>query len=217
MTSAAGPFRQGRAYDQDEIEGLLRRALAELLVDGTSFRELSVERLCGSAGIARSTFYLYFDDKAAMLNALGAGTLLRLYAAQRSWLQHGSAVTVADIRSSMRALFSEFLDDEVVMRAMAEASVYDRGIRLSYVSAVEDYARAIERFIRTGQQQGWARDVHAGSTASALAWMIERTVSQAVPGATPHRLRNLAESLAGIVHSTLLNAAPGPPLTLHEQ
>lgn len=195
--------RQGRAYERPEIEALLRRALNELLAGGTSFREVGVEKLCAQAGIARSTFYLYFADKTAMLEALSAATMLRLYAAQREWLTRGDQVTRTDVRTGMRRVFTLVSEDAAVIRAVAEAAVYDPRIKGSYVAGIDDYVRAIERFIRSGQKAGWVPDLHPNTTATALAWMTERTVSQVAPGSSKHRARTAADALADIVCATL--------------
>lgn len=203
MTAPAMPSRQGRAYRQGEIEDLLRDALSDLLRDGTAFRDVSVERLCTAAGIARSTFYLYFSDKWAMLHALTAGTMLRLYEAQRGWLDKGKASTLTDVRTSMRALFAAFRTDEAGMRAVHEASVYEGSLRAQYVDAVTDYARAVERYIRTGQEGGWVRDLHPAATATALVWMVERTVFQVGSTTTAHKGRVQADALADVIWTTL--------------
>jgi AcrR family transcriptional regulator len=202
---AVPPSRQGRAYRREEIEELLREALDKLMVEGTSFRDLSVEKLCGQVGMARSTFYVYFEDKSAMLRSLSAVTLRRLYSAQRSWIAKGRDVTRDDVREGMRHLFTLFLEDEVVMRAVGEASVYDAAIRESYFSGVHDYVGALERFIRKGRKEGWINDVHAGNTAAALAWMTERTVTQVAPGAGRRRIDSSADALANVVWATLFD------------
>jgi AcrR family transcriptional regulator len=174
------------------------------MAEGTPYRDVSVARLIEATGMARSTFYAYFKDKAALLHALSASTLTRLYAPQREWLHRGPDVTPADVQAGMRELLDRFLDDEVVLRAVGEASVYEPTIRDAYVSSVDDYARALERFIRRGQKEGWARDVRPADTADALAWMTERAVSRVRPGTSARRLDSIAASLADVVCSTLL-------------
>jgi AcrR family transcriptional regulator len=203
MPAAGSPSRQGRAYRSEEIEQLLRAALAELMADGAAFRDISVERLITSAGMARSTFYVHFDDKFAMLAALSATTLKRLYTAQRTWMGKDRDVTAADVRDSMRRLFDAFADDEAVMRAVAEAAVYDPKIREAYVSSVQDYAGALERYIRRGQKGGWVTDLAPSPTGQVLAWMTERTVTQVAAGMSARRLDALADSLARVICSTL--------------
>jgi AcrR family transcriptional regulator len=196
--------RQGRAYSQEELEGLLRGALSALMADGTSFSDLSVERLVSTAGVARSTFYLYFADKAAMINALGAKTLKRLYGSgPRAWVRKGADATREEIVAGMRQLLEIFLEDEAVMRAVAEASVYDQTVRDSYNGGVEDYARALSRMIRAGRRDGRLREVDPVQTAQALAWMTERTVSRAAPGSPPERLDAIAEAMADVFWRTL--------------
>ena len=195
--------RQGRAYRQDEIEDLLRAALAEAMRDGAPFRDVTVERLCAAAGIARSTFYLYFADKPALLHALSAGAMLRLYDTQRGWLDKGEAATQADVRAAMRALFAVYRSDEAVMRAVAEAAIYEPSLRTQYVDSVTDYARSVERFIKAGRPDGWARHVQPAPTATALVWMVERTCTQVGSSASPHRVRATADALADIVWTTL--------------
>jgi AcrR family transcriptional regulator len=196
--------RQGRAYSTGELQTLLRDALVTLMSDGTAFGDLSVEKLVSTAGVARSTFYLSFADKAAMLNALGAESLARLYGGgPRGWIRNGAEATRAEIVAGMRQLLDIFLEDQVVMRAVAEASVYDRSVRDAYIGGVEDYARALARMIRAGRRAGRMRDVDPVATAEALAWMTERTVSRIAPGSSPGQLDAIAEALADVVWRTL--------------
>lgn len=103
----------------------------------------------------------------------------------------------------MRQLLAIFLEDEVVMRAVAEASVYDRSVHESYIGGVEDYARALERMIRAGRRSGRMRAVDPAATAETLAWMTERTVSQIAPGSTGAELDAIAEAMADVVWRTL--------------
>jgi AcrR family transcriptional regulator len=186
--------RQGRAYAREEIEELLREALTKGMADGTPFADLSVDRLVSSVGVARSTFYKYFDDKSAMLQVLSAHALKHLYAAQRLWIAKGADVTRDDVRGAMRTLLDFYLEEQAVMRAVAEASVYDTTIGAAYASGVEDYARAMRRFV-------------PADTARALAWMVERTVGQLAPGATPQRLDAIADALADVVWAAVAQPA----------
>ncbi len=195
---------QGREYGEDEVQALLRDALTVLMADGTPLRDLSVGRLVTQAGMSRSTFYKYFDDKPAMLRALSAAALRRLYGAQRAWLDRGRDVTGDDVHDSMLQLLRAYLQDRIILRAVAEMSVYEPAIGDAYTRAVGDYARAIERFVRDGQRDGWIdAAVPAAATADALAWMTERTTSQVPADASGEHLDTLADALARIVLGAL--------------
>lgn len=203
--------QQGRAYRAEDVERLFRDALTSLTADGTPFADLSVGRLLEATGMARSTFYGRFGDKGGMLRAVGADTLARLYAAQRDWLDRGPQVTTLEIRAAMRRLLDAYVADEAVMRAIAEASAYDPGLREAYTAAVDDYARVIERLARRGRKEGWVVDCQPADTGATLAWMTERTVSRLAPGSTPRRRDAIAETLARIVCAALFpdGRAPG--------
>jgi AcrR family transcriptional regulator len=189
-----------------ELEALLRDALRELMSDGTSFRDLSVEKLVSAAGVARSTFYTYFEDKTAMLRALSAQTLLRLFGGVRTWIERGSEVTQDDIADGMRRIIRIYIEDEPVMRAVQEASTYDSSVRDAYHGGVEDYVRVLARFIRAGRRSGRIRDVRPVETAEALAWMTERVVSRVGSGSpSPGRIDGTAAALADTIWRTLFS------------
>jgi AcrR family transcriptional regulator len=204
MSSPSASSHQGRAYSREEVEQLLRDSLIELMSDGTPFRALSVDRLHRTAGISRSSFYVYFSDKADMLQALEAGALHRLYGSQRRWIGKGVECTREDVRLGMRDLIDRYLEDEVIMRAVGEASGYEPAIREAYVKGVYGYARAIERLIKELQAAGRRTHLHPGDTSRALAWMTERTVFLDVQGASARRLDTIAASLADIISTALL-------------
>jgi AcrR family transcriptional regulator len=203
VTSRRTASHQGRAYSREEIELRMREALTSLMADGTPVRDVSVERLLTAGGVARSTFYRHFDDKAGLLRALEAGSLKRLYSAQRSWIDLGLDAGRADILASMRQLLDAYLENEVIMRAVVEASVYEPAVREDYLSGVHDYARAMERLIKQLHAKGRRTHLSARATSRSLAWMTERTVHLATPGASPKELDSIAGALTDIIWATL--------------
>ena len=153
--------------------------------------------------MARSTFYVYFEDKGALLVALEAASLSRFYDGSRAWIDQGTGVTREQVRDGMKQVLEAFREEAAIMRAVAETAVYDAFVRDHYESAVDDYIRRLRRLIEEGRRSGVIRDVHPKATATALGWMLERTSQQIAPGASDAQLAAAAEGLADVVWGTL--------------
>jgi TetR/AcrR family transcriptional regulator, ethionamide resistance regulator len=203
MPSTTRRQKAGRADRRAEIEKRLRAAIVRMGNEGETFTELSVERIVAEAGIARSTFYVYFEDKGALLIALGAASMRGFYDGARTWIDHGSGVPYDHVKEAMRQVLERFRDDAVIMSAVVETAVYDAAVREHYDSAVRDFIRSVRRLIERGQKSGEIRDVHPEATATALAWMLERTSQQTAPGASKRQLEASATGLADVVWGTL--------------
>ena len=85
MASVTRRPHSDRAARRGEIGRRLLVAVEKLLADGESFTEVSVERLVTEAGISRSTFYVYFEDKGDLLQALTADVMIEVIDAARAW------------------------------------------------------------------------------------------------------------------------------------
>lgn len=203
MPSMTRKTKSARADRQAEIEQRMRTAIASLVAEGESFTELSVERLVAEAGMARSTFYVYFADKGTLLQALGATSLHRLYEGASPWLQKKDAVTRDDVVAAMQAILRSFREDEVILTAVAETAVYDPDVREMYRRSVDGFVGAVRKLIVRGQKAGTVRDVRAAETAAALSWMIERTTLQLTPGASDKELEGIAEGMGDVVWGAL--------------
>jgi AcrR family transcriptional regulator len=206
MASTTRKSKAARADRKTEIETRLHEAIVTLVAEGESFTELSVERLVAEAGMARSTFYVYFEDKGALLRALGATSLHGIYDGARPWFEKNE-VTREDVQTAMRAILEAFRADEVIMTAVAETAVYDLEVRDMYRRSVEDFVTSLRKHIQRGQKQGVIRDVSPAETAAALSWMIERTTLQRAPGASAKTLDSVARGLTDVVWNALYRAA----------
>jgi AcrR family transcriptional regulator len=203
MPSTTRRQKAARADRRAEIERRLRAAIERLLDRGETFTELSVERMVAEAGIARSTFYVYFEDKGDLLLALQDQSMRGFYDGARHWIDHGPGVTRVHIVEGMRRVLERFRQDATIMQAVAETAVYDAVLRERYQSAVDDYIRRVRRLIEEGRRTGVVREVHPQAAATALGWMLERTSQQTAPGATDRQLAQTAEGLADVVWGTL--------------
>ena len=207
MASTTRKSKAARSDRKSEIEDRLRLAIDALVAEGESFTELSVERLVAQAGMARSTFYVYFEDKGALLRALGAHVLHGIYDGARPWFEKGPEATRDDIELAMRNVLQAFRDNEVIMTAVAETAVYDLDVRDMYHRSVGDFITAVTKLIKRGQSDGLINDVDPDESAAALSWMLERTTLERAGGASPKTLDDIAGGLADVVWHALYRAA----------
>lgn len=203
MASTTRKSKSARADRKSEIEDRMREAITTLVSGGERFTELSVERLVAEAGMARSTFYVYFEDKGALLRAIGQSTLHTFYEGARAWFDNRGEVTYEDVKTAMRGILEAFHENEVVMAAVAETAVYDPEVGEMYRDSVNDFIASVRKLIVRGQKDGSVRDVSPQDTAAALSWMIERTTQQLGPGASPKQIDAIASGLADVVWGTL--------------
>jgi TetR/AcrR family transcriptional regulator, ethionamide resistance regulator len=199
MPSMTRRTKTARADRREEILTKIHDAIATLTAGGESFTEVSVERIVAQAGIARSTFYVYFADKGELLRALGSDVLPRLYDGARGWFEKGEDATRDDIARAMRALIDAFLDEQVIMTALAETAVYDPEVREMYEASVADFIASVRKLIQRGQRSRRFRDMRAVEVAAAISWMIERTTLVLTPGARPRELDQIAAGLADVI------------------
>ena len=128
MRSVASITRASRAQRVDkqlQVERALLRATEQLLDSGLSFTELSVEQLSRQAGIARSTFYIYFADKGALVQRLAARVTEELMAACNGWWRIADTARPEDLADAMLDVLDVYDRHRSVMRALVETSSYD--------------------------------------------------------------------------------------------
>src|SRR5271157_5870474 len=85
MPSVTRKSKSTRAQRRDEARARLLQVVEDMLDEGESFTELSVERIVQAAGMSRSTFYVYFEDKGDLLRAWFSEINEELVAAAAYW------------------------------------------------------------------------------------------------------------------------------------
>jgi len=188
-----------RAAIRHELLGAVERCL-----ESTTFTELSVERLVREAGIARSTFYVYFEDKGDLLAALVEDVIDALIEAAGHWWRLAPDAEKADLREAMEQIADTYRTHRVVMAAAVEASAYDERIAEQVASLVDRAVAAVAVHIRDGQGAGSVdRSLDPRQTAVWLTWMTERGLFQLVSPADAEQTDRLLQAMTDIVWNVL--------------
>jgi AcrR family transcriptional regulator len=107
-----------------------------------------VEDVVANAGVSHGTFYTYFDNKAAVLDALIDATEAELLAVvQEPWEGPAGSQTIAAVIGRFVGLYAEQAD---VVRAWREAAIHDPAfdarltqVRASFVQRVAEGLRPV--------------------------------------------------------------------------
>ena len=179
------------------IEAKLLEATERLLSDGTAYTELSIQQLCSEAGIARSTFYVYFRDKADLVARLAEEMVGQLSEAASTWWQPGASRE--ELLAATRRVIEIYAAHSALFAALTETAAYDAEMRAMQVAIVERNASPLADLIARGKKDGTVRDVHTEETVSALAWMLQGSCYNLALGAGDGDIDRLAEALTGII------------------
>jgi AcrR family transcriptional regulator len=146
-----------------------RRAFAEL-----GYARTRVEDVVNRAGVGHGTFYAYFPNKQAALEALvreHAGTLEEL--AMKPWRAGDVRASLAEVLAGLADLYQRDAD---MLLLWTDAAANDPELAAILDEVRHQFVERIARNVERAAKQGLARPVDPFTAATALAAMGERTL-----------------------------------------
>jgi TetR/AcrR family transcriptional regulator, ethionamide resistance regulator len=204
MPSVTRKPQAKRQERRSQIERRLLDATERLMRDGASFTELSVDRLATEAGMSRANFYIYFEDKGDLLRRLAGQVFGDLADSAERWWSVAWRHDADDVRTAMAAIIASYRRHQPVLVALNEMAGYDPLVSATYRDLLTSIAGRMTQIVEDGQADGSIRrELPAGTTASALVWMVERACQQNLPSRPPEYDSELATTLTEIVWAAL--------------
>ncbi len=102
------------------VEQQVLEAVEHLLAGGESFTSLGVQRIAAEAGMARTTFYGHFRDKASLLIRLTESATLRLFTVAADWVRDPGS-TRESLEPTVAELIEEYREQAARGQAGGEA------------------------------------------------------------------------------------------------
>lgn len=209
MPSVTRKPQANREERRERIERQLLDATDRLMADGTSFTELSVDKLATEAGISRASFYIYFEDKGHLLRRLASQVFGDLTQAAERWWGVAGQRDPADVHAAMAGIIASYRRHQPVLIALNEMSGYDPLVGQTYRELLTGIADQLTEVIESGQSDGSIRpQLPAATTASTLTWMVERTCHQNLPSQPASYDAELADTLTQIIWGALYLDSP---------
>lgn len=210
MPSITRKQSASREDRRNETIEAVTQAIGPLLDDGVRFTELSVAQIVKRAGISRTTFYVYFEDKGDLLVALSEGAMSAVNEAGRRWWTLPPDADREQLRTALRGVVDVYVAHRSVMKAIAEVAAYDDRVSATLDRARRENQAGLQAHIEQGLAERFIRpEIDARRTAAWLGSMAERGFNQLIvpAGDDEAELDRLTDALTTVVWNTLYAGA----------
>lgn len=194
-----------RAANKVRLQRRLLEAVEQELGSGT-YAELSIERLLEQSGVARSTFYYHFLDKADLVGSMAEEVLQTFERMALDWMTDDNAMTRGAMQAATEQLFRFYWMHRTVMVAATDSSASNARIRSRLDEMWSSLASAIADSITVAQDKHHWRNVDPRRTAAWLTWMTERGLYDVARSGAESELLQLAAVHTDICWSTLVGS-----------
>lgn len=118
------------------------------------YHATKIDEIVGAAGIARGTFYLYFEDKRAIFEEIVDRTIARLGLAIVRVDPHDASRSVADqVRDNIRRIVRILLEDRATTKILlSDALGVDPAFDRKLLSFYDEMSSLLESSLREGQE-----------------------------------------------------------------
>ncbi|CQD20349.1 TetR family transcriptional regulator [Mycolicibacterium conceptionense] len=209
MTSPGAPTRSPLDRRQPQRSDQRRAAILAALdehLKQTGFDALNIAEVARQAGVGRSAFYFYFENKAAAVAALLEPMHEALLAAN-TILADTAQPPRTRIRDTLEAVLRTAEDHRYLFQAMWEARAANGGVRDMWDQARESFVPTVAAVIAAERAEGRAPDgPDPRVLASLLMELNDRLVERIIIGGSlaRHQLLEGAEAMwMGTIYGTV--------------
>lgn len=149
MTATQKPI--GKPERRAQILAVARDVFAK-----RGYHAAKIEDIVAAAGIARGTFYLYFEDKRAIFEEIVDRTFARLgMAVVRVDTDHPSRTVADQVRENITRIVGALLEDPATTKILLSDAVgLDAAFDRKLISFYEEIGKLLESSLEDGQARG---------------------------------------------------------------
>ncbi|MHB8692192.1 MAG: TetR/AcrR family transcriptional regulator [Solirubrobacteraceae bacterium] len=185
---------RGEAGRREVLRRLLE-ATERLLAAKVPFSQITIQQLSNEAGIARSTFYMHFDDRSALVREMAAIVIDDFHQVIKRIAALGPDPDQEGLYAIMLELVESFRPHERLIPPILATLDGTPEIELMYQVGIARIAATWEAFIRQ-QPSDRVRDVNIEDLSMVLTRMVEQTVLRGVPGRGAEMRARIARALS---------------------
>lgn len=156
MPEVSLPGRTGPT-PRSAVQSEVLLAVGRLLDSGERYTTLSVQRICREAGVARSAFYVNFDDKTDVLLRLVETAAADIGAIAGTWIESRPTLGLEALVDAQEAAIGAFRTHAALLRAYAEAAGYDDAVARVWQQRLDAVVAVFAGRLREAQAEGSVR------------------------------------------------------------
>jgi AcrR family transcriptional regulator len=203
MASITRNKRKNRNDQRQRVVAALLEATERLIAGGSRFTEISVDTLSHEAGIARSTYYMYFQDKGHLIRELTAQVTTEVMDGLWPWWNVAPQATRAQLRRALLATLRIYQRHRTIFAALAETAAYDATVEMAFEELLATIAHRTFEAVRPGQKGGTVRLGTDLDTVLALVWMSERVAYRRLVPDSAQELNKATSLLTRVIWHAL--------------
>ncbi|WP_371778922.1 TetR/AcrR family transcriptional regulator [Streptosporangium subroseum] len=187
---AASPERRAA------IEAGAISATERLLAEGVTFTELGMQRIAFEAGVARSTLYLHFRDKNAILIRLAGVLRSGAFDIVSGWSPEDPS-GLDGLTETLLRVIRFYRRRAHIFAAITEVSGYDRDVREYWDAELDRFIERSQAWMLGEQRAGRApADLDPSIASQVIVYGGMRAIARHVTSGDPHRDLAVARELA---------------------
>jgi AcrR family transcriptional regulator len=178
-------------------------AAERLVKAGTPISALTVDNLRSEAGMARSTFYVYFEDKIDLITTLMEYVFEEtLNPIDRWWnkTEHGTQTELIDVLLEAGKVLQQ---NQVSYQLIEESALYDDHLKSSIDDINRSTIKLAQRAVKKGQKEGYIRADVTPEMVEDLHWMVNKVLTYKIMSQSTHNLSPHCKSLANVIWRAL--------------
>jgi AcrR family transcriptional regulator len=180
-----------------EAETRTLAGVEDLLREGASFSELSVERIASVGGLSRSTFYLYFHDKNQLILRLNQSLKAGIFELAQDWQPSTPDGGLDGLAHMLERFLRHYRERAATLAAILEVAGYDPAVREPLAAEQRRFVAAITERIEDEQRSGrTAADFDPLEAAQVLVTGGQQVIVRQVTTGAPENDARVARELA---------------------
>lgn len=164
------------------------------------YHAAKIDDIVAAAGVARGTFYLYFDDKRAIFEEIVDGTFARLGAAIMRVDTEDPTKVASQIEENIRRIVHALLEDPATTKILLSDAVgLDPGFDKKLLFFYEEVGKLLESSLEDGQKLGIVSPGDARMFAIMTLGALKETIYQVLMRGLAYPEDRIIEELYGFL------------------